>query len=52
MYRTKAAITLPAPLGTVWEFVSEYPNLSRFLSHVEEVKRVGDRIWEWRLRVP
>jgi uncharacterized membrane protein len=52
MYRAKAGVTLPAPLGAVWEFVSEYPNLARFLSHVEEVKRVGDRTWEWRLRVP
>ncbi|PZA08877.1 MULTISPECIES: SRPBCC family protein [unclassified Meiothermus] len=52
MYKAEATTVVPADVGTVWSYISNYQNFDQFMSHVEKVTMLGDRTSEWRLRGP
>ncbi|HEU4742836.1 MAG TPA: SRPBCC family protein [Meiothermus sp.] len=52
MYKAEASTIVPADIGTVWTYISNYQNFDQFMSHVEKVTMLGDRTSEWRLRGP
>ena len=52
MYKAEASAIVPADIGTVWTYISNYHNFDQFMSHVEKVTMLGDRTSEWRLRGP
>ncbi|HWV56313.1 MAG TPA: SRPBCC family protein [Longimicrobiales bacterium] len=40
-------INVAAPLDEVFEFWKHPENFPRFMSHIREVRRIGDRRWHW-----
>jgi uncharacterized membrane protein len=50
MYVAKASIKSDADASTIWDFVSDLKNFSKFLSNIREIKPLDDDIWEWRLQ--
>jgi uncharacterized membrane protein len=40
-------INIAAPIGRVWELWSDYENFPRFMAHLKEVRRTGDRQSHW-----
>jgi len=52
MYQAKAAVTVPAEIGEVWTYISDYQNFDRFMSHIQRVEMIGDRTSQWQLGGP
>lgn len=51
MHVTKS-ITVNRPPREVYQFWHEFPNLPRFMSHLESVEVTGDRRSHWRAKAP
>ena len=51
MHVTKS-ITVNRPPQEVYRFWHEFPNLPRFMSHLESVEVTGDRRSHWRAKAP
>ena len=47
-YGAKASISLDADASVAWDYLSEFRNISKFLSHIREVKSINKDLWEWR----
>ncbi len=48
MYGAKASISLDVDASVAWDYLSEFRNISKFLSHIREVKSINKDLWEWR----
>lgn len=48
----KKAITIEAPVDRVFNYWSHPENFSEFMSHVHEVKRIGDGLYRWSVGGP
>jgi uncharacterized membrane protein len=47
MYGAKASISLDVNASVAWDYLSEFRNISTFLSHIREVKSINKDLWEW-----
>lgn len=47
--RAEASIVVPADIGAVWTYVSNYHNFASFIGHVEHIEMLGDTTAEWKL---
>lgn len=45
-------LTVHAPLEEVFESMTRIENFPRIMQHVEEVRRIGDKISHWKVRGP
>jgi uncharacterized membrane protein len=45
--RIQKTITIHAPVQKVFHFLSNYPNLPQFLSHLKEIRRSGNNTSHW-----
>lgn len=51
MSRVQRVIEVNAPIGKVYRFWSNFENFPRFMRHVKEVRREGDR-YRWKADAP
>ena len=49
MYSAEASAVIPAEVGTVWSYISSYPNFPQFIGHIEQIVMLGDATSEWKL---
>lgn len=49
-YTAKASINVTKDASFAWQYLADFRNLAKFLSNVQEVKGVGEGVWEWRLQ--
>lgn len=51
MSRVEKTIEVEAPIGRVYRFWANFENFPRFMSHVKEVRREGER-YHWKADAP
>ena len=52
MYVAEASIKIKADQQRVWDYISNYQNFDKFMSHVKEVKMLSGDTSEWHLAGP
>jgi uncharacterized membrane protein len=52
MFTAEASVTVQADQQRVWEYVSNYMNFDKFMSHVKEIRMLSGDTSEWHLSGP
>jgi len=52
MYQAEASVDVQASPQRVWDYVSNYQNFDRFMSHVEKVEMLDSNTSQWKMRGP
>jgi len=52
MFTAEASVTVQADQHRVWEYISNYQNFDKFMSHVKEIRMLSGDTSEWHLAGP
>lgn len=50
--RFQRTVTIHAPVDKVWDFISDFEQVGRFLPGVKSVRNLGDQRYRWGLSLP